>query len=402
MLQEKKKNHRFHGLIKAVCIMMTALIIVLSTGCDLLDFFTGGDDGDDGGGTQDVIIISPEAAQVEVGKSIALMAVSSEGLEISWVAEDEEIAEVSEEGIVTGVKEGETTIIAQSSKAFAMCDLTVLPASKEETETPTAPGGYKLVWSDEFEGTSLNMANWNYQTGIQDNYYGNLGPEYWGNGELQYYTNGQNVKVQDGALQIIAKRENRGDRPFTSARITTRDLHTFKYGKIEAKMKTPAIQGMWPAFWMLPNPTNHSSSNNIYGGWPANGELDIMEAKGRLKSVIDTTLHFGGPDWYIHDMDGKSTEYPSGYWTTEDWHTYAVEWTAQYIAWLIDGREVYRSNCSRYWSSASSAPSAPFDQPFYIILNLAVGGMYDGYKEPPADFTQATMYVDYVRVYQKK
>ena len=267
----------------------------------------------------------------------------------------------------------------------------------EDTGVIPDENGYVLVWSDEFEGDTLDMDKWSYQTGRQDDYYGNKGPMDWGNSELQYYTDGANVEVLNGELQIIAKRQQTGDKQFTSARIATRDKFTFTYGKIEAKMQTPAIQGMWPAFWMLPNPSGHGSTDNEYGGWPANGELDIMEAKGRLVNEVDTTLHFG-EDWRNHDMAGKTTKLSS---STEEWHTYGVEWTAEYIAWIIDGEEVFRVESSRYWSSASSVSSAPFDKPFYILLNLAVGGQYDGYVQPPADFSEATMYVDYVRVYQK-
>ncbi len=343
-----------------------------------------------------VVTISSSKATVQEGKTVALTATASDGSALIWESDDISVATVMK-GIVTGVSAGTAVITATSQTAgSASCTVTVYSADVDED-------GYSLVWSDEFNGNSLDTTKWGYQVGIQDNYNGNLGPEFWGNGELQYYTDGANVKVQDGELQIIAKRENMSNgRTFSSARITTRDKYSVTFGKIEARMKTPAITGMWPAFWMLPQPPNPSSTNNEYGGWPASGELDIMEAKGRLKNSIDTTLHFGGPDWNIHDMAGKSTPLAGGS-TTESWHTYATEWTSEYIAWIIDGKEVYRVNKDRYWSSAvpDHNTSAPFDKPYYILLNLAVGGMYDNYNEPPADFQEATMYVDYVRVYQK-
>ncbi len=366
------------------------------------------------------IKIDFESKTIKEKESFTLTATTDDQSKITWSSSDANIASVTQNGVVKGINSGNAIITATSETAGSVtCSVTVNP----DIETGD---GYELVWSDEFNGTSLDMSKWGYQTGVQDNYYGNLGPEFWGNNEMQYYTDGANVRVSDGALQIIAKRENmdRG-RTFSSARITTRDKYSVTFGRIEARMKTPAIEGMWPAFWMLPQPPDHSSTNNEYGGWPANGELDIMEAKGRLKNVIDTTLHFGGPDWNIHDMAGSglnnknshndediiaqygtlpSTVTVSG--TTEDWHTYGVEWTKDYIAWIIDGKVVCIVKSALWWTSAAanngSTMSAPFDKPYYILLNLAVGGMYDGYKEPPASFQQAIMYVDYVRVFEKK
>ncbi|MDE6058715.1 MAG: Ig-like domain-containing protein [Clostridia bacterium] len=343
-----------------------------------------------------VVTISSTSKTVREQEAFKLTATASDHSAITWSTSNQAVATVTQQGLVTGVGVGTATITATSATSgTASCTVKVI------TQTQTEDG-YELVWSDEFNGTSLDMTKWGYQTGTQDNYYGNYGPSYWGNGELQYYTDGANVVVADGSLQITARRQQMGDRPFTSARITTRDKYSVTFGRIEAKMKTPAVQGMWPAFWMLPQPPNHSSSNNEYGGWPANGELDIMEAKGRLQNVVDTTLHFGGPDWNIHDMAGGSTTLSS---STEEWHTYAVEWTSTYIAWIIDGKEATRVQSSRWWTSAASnsgaTQSAPFDKPYYILLNLAVGGMYDSYTEPTPDFQQATMYVDYVRVYQK-
>lgn len=337
------------------------------------------------------ITLNSSAITIKEGNAFTLIARASDGSTVEWSSSNTKVATVLR-GRVTGVSAGSAVITASSATAeAATCKVTVVPVPKEE---------YQLVWWDEFDGNSLDMTKWEYQTGVQDNYYGNMGPWCWGNDELQYYTNGANLKVSDGELQITAKREDMDNgRTFSSSRITTRDKYTVKYGIIEARMKTPAIEGMWPAFWMLPNPTNHSSTNNVYGGWPTNGELDIMEAKGRLVNKVDTTLHFGGPTWDVdHHMAGGSVTLSS---STEEWHTYGVEWTADYIVWLVDGKEYNKKSNSEYWSSASGDPSAPFNQPYYILLNLAVGGMYDSYRTPPADFKQATMYVDYVRVYQK-
>lgn len=333
------------------------------------------------------ITLSQTTATLVIGRTLNLTATTSDGKGVSWSSNDPYIAAVSGSGVVEAMSVGKTKIVAVSlgGSGGAVCEITVVEDGSQR----------KLLWSDEFDGNSLDSGKWSYQTGTQDFYGSSVGPQYWGNDELQYYTEGDNLAVSDGALQITARREGRGDRPFTSSRITTRDKYTVKFGYVEARMKTPTIEGMWPAFWMLPNPLNASSSETLYGGWAANGEIDIMEAKGRLLNKVDTTIHFGGP-WPDNRYLSSTTTLSSN---TDEWHTYAVDWRAEYIAWIIDGEEVYRLKNSYWWSSASDAASAPFDQPFYILLNLAVGGKYDPEASVPPSFVSATMYVDYVRVY---
>ncbi len=348
------------------------------------------------------ITISHASATVEVGAVFALYASASDGSQIVWNTANHSVATVSD-GLVTGRGVGSTNIFATSGTAVAKCTVTVTPSRDPSSSDPEidAPSGYSLVWHDEFDGDSLDMTKWGYQVGRRDSYNGAVGPDAWGNSELQYYTAGGNVSVSDGTLKITAKKERAGDADYTSARIVTRDKANWTFGYMEARMKTPTGNGMWPAFWMLPQPTGDSGTNNEYGGWAANGEIDIMEAKGRLGNVADTTLHFGGA-WPQNKYLTKSTTLSS---STDQWHTYAVDWTAEYLAWIIDGKEVFRLNNDQWYSAASSSASAPFDKPFYILLNLAVGGTYD-----PAgtnaflaanDFTQATMQVDYVRVFKK-
>ncbi len=307
-------------------------------------------------------------------------------------------------GVVTAVAAGKTNIIAFVDSAYAMCAVTVTEKAVDPIEpTPDikVPAGYSLVWHDEFDGNALDTSKWNYQTGTKDNYYGNQGPDYWGNSELQYYTDSGNVFVRDGSLEIIAKKERRGDRDYTSGRIVTRDKASWTFGYMEAKMKLPKGNGMWPAFWMLPQPNSHASSNNDYGGWAANGEIDIMEAKGRLQNKVDTTLHFGGY-WPQNTYRSHETTLSSD---IDEWHTYAVEWTAEYIEWIVDGKSAFKLTNDSWYTVASNEPSAPFDKPFYILFNFAVGGTYDpagtqAFLEAN-NFTSAAMYVDYVRVFQK-
>jgi beta-glucanase (GH16 family) len=153
---------------------------------------------------------------------------------------------------------------------------------------------------------------------------------------------------------------------------------------------------------MLPQPTGTENSHNEYGGWARNGELDIMEAKGRVSNQIGTTLHFG--DYYPNNTYLTSTTTLSS--DIDEWHTYAVDWRKEYIAWIVDGKEVFRLTYTQWWTAAVSSeenPYAPFDKSFYILFNLAVGGTYDpeGTENLKNNntFTSATMYVDYVRVY---
>lgn len=345
----------------------------------------------------EVLVLTLDGLELTVGESVTLKATSSLGGQIEWSSSNVAVATVSN-GLVTAAAKGEAVIKAKTDYAEAQCTVTVKEASHPVIPDPDADKeGYRLVWRDEFNGASLDTAKWGYQTGIKDIYGSSVGPDYWGNGELQYYTEDA-VSVADGALKITATKQQQGDRPYTSGRILTRDKASFTYGYFEARMKTPTGSGMWPAFWMLPQPSSPANSENEYGGWPANGEIDIMEAKGRLENKVDTTLHFGKA-WNAHDYVTKETTLSSN---TDEWHTYAVDWTADAISWFVDGQKVLTVTKDRWWSQdvSNQGKSQPFDKPFYIIFNLAVGGMYDSYNQPDGSFTSAAMYVDYVRVYE--
>lgn len=345
----------------------------------------------------EVLVLTLDGLELTVGESVTLKATSSLGGQIEWSSSNVAVATVSN-GLVTAAAKGEAVIKAKTDYAEAQCTVTVKEASHPVIPDPDADKeGYRLVWRDEFNGASLDTAKWGYQTGIKDIYGSSVGPDYWGNGELQYYTEDA-VSVADGSLKITATKQQQGDRPYTSGRILTRDKASFTYGYFEARMKTPTGSGMWPAFWMLPQPSSPANSENEYGGWPANGEIDIMEAKGRLENKVDTTLHFGKA-WDAHDYVTQETTLSSN---TDEWHIYAVDWTADAISWFVDGQKVLTVTKDRWWSQdvSNQGKSQPFDKPFYIIFNLAVGGMYDSYNQPDGSFTSAAMYVDYVRVYE--
>lgn len=240
---------------------------------------------------------------------------------------------------------------------------------------------YTLVWSDEFDGSVLDSNNWN----IEVNNFGGY------NNELQYYTDrADNVRIENGKLVIEGKKEDYLNRNYTSARINSKGKQYWKYGRMEARIKLPYGKGMWPAFWMM----------GEKGNWPNCGEIDIMEMVGGYEvdhpDYGDNLTH--GYMWYYDDTkkdtNGSGTDSPplaSGIYA-DDFHTFAIEWTPFEIIWLIDDTEFYRA-------SITAKTQTEYHQPFYFLLNLAIGGDWPG--DPDDSVLPQKMYVDYVRVYQK-
>lgn len=241
----------------------------------------------------------------------------------------------------------------------------------------------QLVWSDEFDGTSLDLSKWEHQIGT-----GCPSLCGWGNNELQYYRS-QNVTVSGGLLRITARQQSFGGSSYTSGRIRTRgDLgNHWTYGRFEVRARLPQGQGLWPAIWMLP-------TDYVYGGWAASGEIDIMELVGHEPNRVHGTLHYGNP-WPGNVFSGSSTTLPSGTFA-DSFHVFAIEWEPTEIRWYLDG--VQYAAQSSWWSGAGAYP-APFDQNFHLLLNVAVGGNWPGNPNGSTQFPQ-TMEVDYVRVYQ--
>lgn len=252
--------------------------------------------------------------------------------------------------------------------------------------------GWTLVWNDEFDGESLDRTKWDYQYGNGGEY----GISGWGNNEWQYYLGRpENVSVEDGKLVITACKE---DNIYTSGRIRTitnqgEVLFSTAYGRLEARIKCPVGEGLWPAFWMLP------VDESVYGRWAASGEIDIMEAKGRLPEQFSGAAHYG---WTWPDNVSSHEEYTfEGGRDITDFHVYAIEWEAEEIRWYVD--DICYFTLDKWYSKNSKGEAfpegAPFDKPFYILLNMAVGGNFD----PQADVSKAEfparMEVDYVRVY---
>ena len=327
--------------------------------------------------------------------------------EIIWESGNTNIVSIDEEGVITGKKIGSTTIYASlaiDSSVSTEMNITVVnktptPTSSSsssnnnsssssqtdsvENENPN-PKKYKLNWHDEFDGNSLNMNYWSYQEGDGSQY----GIPGWGNSEQQYYSQ-DNVSVNNGALKITARRENKGGKAYTSARIRTANKVAFTYGRIEAKIKLPPYQGLWPAFWMLPDTTT-------YGNWPNSGEIDIMEAKGRLPNETSAAIHFANNNNQHAYITGTCDLNQTLSNNMKDWHTYAVEWESDSLFFYVDDICFFGSKCNQY-SGVEGNSGQPFDKNFHILLNLAVGGMFDNYINPNDSDLPASMEVDYVR-----
>lgn len=266
---------------------------------------------------------------------------------------------------------------------------TVTPPASNNSGSPsdnTPPPMWTLTWADEFNGTTVDTSKWN----LVNNGGG------FGNQEAQYYSP-DNATIQNGNLVIEAKKEqhaNATSETYTSAKLVSK--FSQKYGKIEARIKLPTGDGLWPAFWMMPQ-------NNEYGVWAASGEIDIMEARGRLPQTVCGTLHYGKV-WPGNVYSGKDYVFPEAQ-DISQFHTYTVEWEPGEFRWYVDG-VLYQTQNNWYTMGTAGeekfAFPAPFDKAFFIQLNLAVGGTFDGMRLPPDDLfnSPVNMEVDYVRVYE--
>lgn len=241
--------------------------------------------------------------------------------------------------------------------------------------------GYTLVWSDEFDGSSINTSKWEHEVNATGG----------GNNELQYYTaRTENSYVENGELHIVARQEeytSEGqNRYYTSARMRTANKGDWLYGRVEVRAKIPYGEGMWPAIWMLPTDWE-------YGGWPNSGEIDIMEHVGHSQGIIHGTVHTGA---YNHrkgtQKGGQITKADADF----NFHVYAIEWTENKIEFMVDGETYFEFEND----GADDSDTWPFDKRFHLILNVAVGGDWPGNPTVDTPFPNE-MVVDYVRVYQK-
>ncbi len=245
--------------------------------------------------------------------------------------------------------------------------------------------GYSLVWEDNFDGPGLNRNDWNVE----------LHEPGWVNAELQEYVDSEeNIFFENGNLVIRpVKSTVNGKIHYTSGRISTQNKRDFTYGVFEARLKVPEGKGFLPAFWLM------ATDENVYGQWPRCGEIDIMEVHGSDTRTTYGTIHYGNP----HRQSQATRTLRNGTFA-DSFHTFAVKWEPGEISWYVDGFLIHREND---WYSVTEGQGeitypAPFDQPFYIILNLAVGGSWVGYPDRTTDFKNARYEIDYVRVWQKE
>lgn len=338
----------------------------------------------------------------EAGKSGTLKAVVSPKnatvAKVVFTSSNAKVAKVSSKGKVSFLKKGTANITAKAqdgSGKKAVCKVTVTEpgAPAEPTNTPSEPtntpgsldySGYNLKWQDEFDGDSLNRDDWNVE----------LHEPGWVNAELQEYVDSdKNIYLKDGKLEIkpIQTKNADGTYSYTSGRITTQNKHDYTYGLFEARVKVPAGKGYLPAFWMMP------TDENLYGQWPRCGEIDIMEVMGHETNKAYNTIHYGNP----HKENQGTYVLEKGSFADE-YHTFALEWKPGELIWYIDGVENFRT--SDWYSTTEGQGTvtypAPFDQPFHVILNLAVGGSWVGYPDDAA-FESQNYSVDYVKIWQK-
>ncbi|MEQ6124330.1 glycoside hydrolase family 16 protein [Pseudotenacibaculum sp. MALMAid0570] len=267
-----------------------------------------------------------------------------------------------------------------SKYSFALMILVLFSCETNETQTVT--NFTNLTWQDNFDTDGApDSANWTYEIGDGTA----QGIPGWGNNELQYYTDRpENVVVENGMLKITAVREQFQGSNYTSARILTKGLFQQSYGRFEARIKLPWGQGLWPAFWLL------GDDNNGTVVWPQNGEIDIMENRGSEPTITHGSVH--GPGYSAGNAITKSYELPNGRFDT-DFHVFGIEWGPNYINYYVDDvlyNQITPEDVTGEWVYN--------DKPFYIILNVAVGGAFSGNPSANTVFPQ-TMYVDYVRVY---
>jgi beta-glucanase (GH16 family) len=262
----------------------------------------------------------------------------------------------------------------------------MLSSCHKQSASPSEPrpGGWQLVWADEFDYTDLpNPAKWGYDVG------GNG----WGNQELQHYTERrrENARVENGRLIIEARREAWEGREYTSARLVTKGKGDWTYGRFEVSAKLPSGRGTWPAVWMLPTYKSYGE-----GGWPDNGEIDVMEHVGFDPDVVHSSVHTRA---YYHSVGTQKTAKVNVPTARTGFNVYAVEWTPEEVRGYVNGQHYFTFKNERLTNPAADYKQWPFDKPFHLILNIAVGGSWGGAEGVDETIWPQRMEVDYVRVY---
>ena len=353
----------YYGVVEAKAIGKTIITAKRGTNMASCEVFVTGTDGS-------TLRITPAFVAMKKGETYQLSYGNTYDLPVTWSSDNEAIATVSSTGLVTAHSAGNAHITLATNVGSTSALIAV-----EHTW-----GEYKLVWSDEFNGSSIDESNWTIQTGGGG----------WGNQEAQHYTaRPENLRVEDGCLVIEGRKESYGGNEYTSARIMSKGKKEFCYGKLEARINLPAGQGTWPAFWTLGN----------RGNWPNCGEIDIMEHTGSVPNRIFGTLHTS------KDRSGsRSSRAYTGIQDIENnFHVYGIEWTQEeksgkdvirfYVDDIVYSEQVEEViDDDDYW---------PFNRPNYFIINLALGGTLGGDINDGIFANPLLMKVDWVRVYQR-
>ena len=354
----------YYGVVTAVAIGKTVITASAGKQSATCEVFVSGSDGA-------TLRITPAVVSMKKGETFQFSYGNTYDLELTWSSSDDNIASVSQTGLVTANNAGNATI----TLATNVGSVTALVAVEHNW------GEYQLVWSDEFNGSALDESNWTPQ----------IGGNGWGNQEAQYYTDrSENLRVENGCLVIEARKEQYEGNQYTSARIYSKGKREFCYGKLEASISLPSGGGLWPAFWTLGN----------RGGWPNCGEIDIMEYVGNAPNRILGTLHT------VKDKYGsKSSRAYTGLTNIENnFHVYGIEWTQEeksgkdvirfYVDDVVYSEQVEEViDDDEYW---------PFNRPNYFIINMAVGGTLGGTINDAIWSSPRLMKVDWVRVYQRQ
>ena len=249
----------------------------------------------------------------------------------------------------------------------------------------TRDNKWQLVWSDEFKYRGLpDPAKWSYDVGGHG----------WGNKELQYYTErrAENARVEKGVLVIEARRDRWQEHEYTSARLVSKSKGDWTYGRFEVKAKLPSGRGTWPAIWMLPTAKD-------YGGWPNGGEIDIMEHVGFDPGVVHASIHTKA---YNHTIHTEKTARVNVSDVSSKFNVYAVEWTPNEIRGFVNDQHYFTFKNERLTNTEADFRQWPFDKPFHLLLNIAVGGNWGGAQGVDERIWPQRMEIDYVRVYQRQ
>jgi len=356
----------YYGVVTAKAIGMAEVVAKSGNASATCIVYVTGTDGAS-------LRISPPVVTLRPGDTYQFSYGNTYDLALTWSSSDESVATIDQNGLLTAVASGNATI----TLATPLESVTAMVAVEHSW------GEYTMVWSDEFDGSALDESVWNYNTG------GNG----WGNNEKQYYTNRpENIRVQNGMLEIEARKETYQNNEYTSARIHSKGKKEFKYGKIEARIKFPGGKGTWPAFWTLGNS----------GNWPNCGEIDIIEHIGSQPTRASFALHTAAKNG-TKGNNWSSVKF-FDYSLADDFHVYAVEWAQEekdgkdVIRFMVDGVQYAES----WEATIDDVDTWPFSRPHYIILNCAIGGNMGGQIDDGIFDQQRIMYVDWVRVWQRQ